>query len=87
MSSGAMTNRAEKTMRIKHSVGIMLATVALAGCDMFAGPAADIPDTELRSKWRECKRITNPSRTKHLACENYSRECERRKGKGNLVCY
>jgi hypothetical protein len=54
---------------------------------MFAGPAADIPDNELRSKWRECKQIKNPSRTKVLACENYERECSRRKNKGNLVCY
>ena len=68
-----------------HSV--KLAAVTLSGCDMFGGPAADIPDAELRKKWRECKTISNPSRTKVLACENYERECERRKGKGNIACY
>lgn len=74
-------------MQKKRSVGILVTAALLAGCDMFAGPSADIPDNELRQKWRECKTITNPSRTKHLACENYARECERRKDKGNLVCY
>lgn len=68
-------------------LSVMLAAVTLSGCDMFGGPAADIPDAELRKKWRECKTISNPSRTKVLACENYERECDRRKGKGNIACY
>ncbi|MEC8082853.1 MAG: hypothetical protein VX148_15435 [Pseudomonadota bacterium] len=68
-------------------LSVMLAAVTLSGCDMFGGPSADIPDAELRKKWRECKTLSNPSRTKVLACENYERECERRKGKGNIACY
>lgn len=77
----------EKLMKKAYIVGTLLAISALNGCDMFGGPSADIPDDELRKKWRECKQITNMSRTKVLACENYERECERRKKKGNLVCY
>lgn len=74
-------------MRSCLYVTTLISLLLLAGCDMFAGPSADIPDRELRSKWRECKQIKNPSRTKVLACENYERECDRRKNKGNLVCY
>ncbi|MFD1382223.1 hypothetical protein ACFQ45_02515 [Rhodanobacter aciditrophus] len=65
----------------------VLVVASLSGCDMFGGPSADIPDAELRSKWRECKTISNPSRTKVLACENYERECDRRRKKGNIACY
>lgn len=69
------------------SIGVTLTALTLNGCDMFGGPSADIPDAELRQKWRECKIISNPSRTKVLACENYERECARRKNKGNIACY
>ncbi|TPE52854.1 hypothetical protein FJM67_07515 [Maribrevibacterium harenarium] len=74
-------------MRKITLLGLLTAAIVLSGCDMFGGPSADIPDAELRSKWRECKTIANPSRTKVLACENYERECARRKDKGNFVCY
>ncbi|TDO96360.1 hypothetical protein [Marinomonas balearica] len=70
-----------------YFTGLMTAVLTLSGCDMFGGPSADIKDADLRKKWRECKTISNPSRTKALACENYVRECARRKGNGNLVCY
>lgn len=74
-------------MRAFSTLALLLTTITLAGCDMFGGPSADIPDTELRTKWRECKYLSEPSRTKALACENYTRECERRKDNGNFVCY
>lgn len=74
-------------MRNYIFLSIILSALTLSGCDMFAGPSADIPNTELRQKWRECKSISNPSRTKVLACENYERECARRKNKGNIACY
>lgn len=74
-------------MRKPLLLSTMFTTIILSGCDMFGGPSADIPDAELRQKWRECKSISNPSRTKVLACENYERECERRKSKGNIACY
>jgi hypothetical protein len=74
-------------MRLKLTFGLLIATLTLAGCDMFGGPAADIPDDQLRAKWRECKTFSNPSRTKVLACDNYTRECDRRKSNGNFACY
>jgi len=74
-------------MRVKLTFGLLIATLTLAGCDMFGGPAADIPDEQLRAKWRECKSFSNPSRTKVLACDNYTRECDRRKSNGNFACY
>ncbi|MEO9653766.1 hypothetical protein [Marinomonas sp.] len=74
-------------MRAFGTLALLLCTLSLAACDFFAGPSADIPDNELRQKWRECKYLSNPSRTKALACDNYERECDRRKGKGNFACY
>ncbi len=74
-------------MKFINTAGILLLVSGLAACDMFSNPSAEIPDSELRSKWRECKSLSNPSRTKALACDNYDRECDRRKGKGNLACY
>lgn len=75
-------------MKFINTAGITLLTlVGLTACDLFSNPSAEIPNTELRSKWRECKVISNPSRTKALACDNYERECDRRKSKGNLACY
>lgn len=72
--------------QLKKYFPITLA-LTISGCDMFGGPAGDIPENELRDKWRECNIITNPSRTKALACDNYQRECDRRKRNGQLVCY
>ena len=74
-------------MGIKRIFGLFIVILSLTGCDMFGGPAADIPDDELRTKWRDCKSFINPSRTKVLACENYDRECDRRKRNGNFACY
>lgn len=74
-------------MRKSLLLTITLSAMMVSGCDMFGGPSADIPDGELRKMWRECKYISNPSRTKVLACENYERECARRKDKGNIACY
>lgn len=75
-------------MKLIIKLGIIALTiVGLTACDMFSSPSAEIPDRELRTKWRDCKANQNPSRTKALACDNYERECDRRKSKGNLVCY
>lgn len=74
-------------MRSTFYICALIATLLLSGCDLFSSSASKIPDDELRSKWRECKSYTNPAATTVLACENFQRECDRRKGKGNLVCY
>ncbi|MFT2111058.1 hypothetical protein [Marinomonas sp. 2405UD68-3] len=74
-------------MKFINVTGILILAVGLTACDIFSNPSEQIPNSDLRSKWRECTSISNPSRTKALACDNYERECDRRKGKGNLVCY
>ncbi len=73
-------------MIVKKIIGLMLITTLIMGCDMFAGPAAKISDIELRAKWKKCKSNKIPSRTAVLACENYERECKRRREDGNKVC-
>lgn len=65
---------------------LLMISVFLEGCDT-GGKSAKIPDLELRKKWKECNMIEKPSRIKALACENYTRQCAKRKKAGNLVCY
>lgn len=68
-------------------IGVLLFAALLAGCDGWGNKSAKIPDMELREKWRTCKKVEKPSRIMVLACENYERECAKRKKNGNLVCY
>lgn len=74
-------------MQIKISLWVsILALFLLVGCG-GGGKSAGIPDSKLRMEWRECKGLKNPSRLKNMACENYERECVRRKENGNRACY
>lgn len=72
--------------RKMHFLGGLVIAGLLAACDVGGGPAAKIPDDELKAKWRGCKLNNNPSRLAVLACENYERECARRAKKGNYLC-
>ncbi len=73
-------------MTIKHLIGLLTISALLFGCDMFAGPSANIPNSELRAKMKKCKANKMPSRTAVLACENYARECKRRNNDGKRIC-
>lgn len=64
---------------------LLLVSFLLTSCG-GGGKSASIPDMELRSKWKGCKAAENPSRIKAMACENYERECARRKKNGKRVC-
>jgi len=65
-------------MNYKIIAAITISTFFLAGCDMFGGPSAKIPDKELRAKWKRCEANPSPSRTAVLACANFKRECDKR---------
>lgn len=65
---------------------LLLVSLLCTGCG-GGGKSAGIPDAELRTKWAGCKTAQNPSRIKAMACENYERECARRKKNGERVCY
>ena len=73
-------------MNYKIVVSLVISAALLAGCDMFGGPSADLSNKELRAKWKRCKANPSPSRTAVLACENFKRECDRRKSNGEHVC-
>ncbi|NKB31632.1 MAG: hypothetical protein GKR91_00845 [Pseudomonadales bacterium] len=45
------------------------------------GPLTEIAalsDSELRSEMAQCHAIPNPSNSKAIACQNFTRECEKR---------
>ena len=57
---------------------------ASAGCDRAI---EKISDQELQGKYAECQSTENPSAAMGFACENYKRECKRRREEtGRYIC-
>lgn len=55
------------------------------GCDRAI---EKVSDQELMGKYSECQNAENPSAAMGFACENYKKECERRrKETGRYICY
>lgn len=77
----------EKTKRFPL-LGLLLAGLLLSGCDNWGPPnkPEKIPDAELREKWRGCQNLKEATPLTALSCDNYIRECKRRKKK-EVVCY
>jgi len=62
----------------------LLPVVALlAGCE---GKLASLSDTELQDRMLECRSTTEQSPGMAISCDNYRRECARRREAGNFVC-
>jgi len=59
------------------SLVIMLPSFALIACGPLTEIAA-MSDSELRSELAQCHAIPNPSNSKAIACQNFTRECEKR---------
>jgi len=71
-----------------HVLPLLLIPVVLmaSGCDQRS-PLAHLSDYELSEKHDRCleKRPTAPGA--HIACENYKKECEKRRNElGSYVC-
>ena len=58
-------------------------TALLAGCE---SKLASLSDTELQDKMYECRSTTEQSPGMAISCDNYRRECARRRDAGNFVC-
>jgi len=57
----------------------------LSACDS-GGKFASYDDRKIRAEHQRCISESNPSRTRAIACDNYERECLRRKEMGNNIC-
>ena len=55
----------------------------LAGCN---NEAAKIPDNELADNIYACRTAVDQSPGFAIRCDNYKRECERRREEGRYVC-
>ncbi len=68
-----------------HLTVLSLFIGATTGCDRAI---EKVSDQELLAKYSECQSTDNPSAAMGFACENYKRECERRrKETGRYICY
>ncbi len=54
-------------------LGLVLFTV---GCEKEIEKVSNV---KLREKWQECEYTRNPAPAMGFACENYRKECERRR--------
>lgn len=54
-----------------------------SGCE---GKLAGMSDTTLQDKMHECNTQTSQSPGFAISCDNYRRECERRREAGRYVC-
>jgi len=62
----------------------LLPVVALlTGCE---SKLASLSDTELQDRMFECRSTTEQSPGMAISCDNYRRECARRREAGNFVC-
>lgn len=58
-------------------------TAGLTGCE---GKLAKLPDTELQDRIYECQHTVDQAPGFAISCDNYRRECERRREEGRFVC-
>lgn len=66
--------------------GLVVSTALLAGCE-GGGNLKGLSDDELVEKVSECVDMNEPGPAMVLACENYQRECKRRREEtGIYVC-
>lgn len=55
----------------------------IAGCE---GKLAQMPDTELQDRMYECDSTAEQAPGMAISCDNYRRECKRRRDEGRFVC-
>jgi hypothetical protein len=59
------------------------ALAALAGCE---GKLAKISDADLQDRMYECNTTVDQAPGMAISCDNYRRECHRRRDEGRFVC-
>ena len=69
--------------RIPAAMLLVAIPLGLAGCE---GKLASLSDTELQDRMYECETTVDQSPGMAISCDNYRRECERRREEGRFVC-
>lgn len=62
---------------------LLAGMLGLAGCE---GKLAQLSDTELQDRMYECDTTAEQSPGMAISCDNYRRECQRRRDQGHYVC-
>ena len=63
--------------------GIAACLLLLSGCE---GKLAGMEDNELQDRMHACRTTTNQAPGFAISCDNYKRECDRRRKEGRFVC-
>ncbi|MEM1436291.1 MAG: hypothetical protein AAGG11_19725 [Pseudomonadota bacterium] len=61
----------------------LLCALLIAGC---GSELESLTDNELQDRVYECKGETSMSPGRAISCDNYERECQRRRKEGRFVC-
>jgi len=69
------------SLRISCALGI--AVILCSGC---SNKLAGMDDNELQDKSYACRQATQQSPGFAISCDNYKRECERRREAGRFLC-
>lgn len=62
---------------------LLAGLLGLAGCE---GKLAKISDSELQDRMYECNTTLEQSPGMAISCDNFRRECQRRRDQGRYVC-
>lgn len=62
---------------------LLLGLLGLAACE---GKLAGLSDTELQDRMYDCNNTADQAPGFAIRCDNYRRECERRREEGRYVC-
>lgn len=73
----------DKWLEKAGRLALIAAVVFLAACE---SKWDKMPDEELAAKSAECFNMNSPGAAMAKACENYERECKKRRDKGIYAC-
>ncbi|MEQ8783474.1 MAG: hypothetical protein RIE06_27745 [Roseibium album] len=64
----------------------LLLVVGVTGLSACESRLAGLSDTDLQDRMYECNTTVDQSPGMAISCDNYRRECQRRRDEGRFVC-
>ena len=65
------------------TIALLVAALFTAGCD---SALSRLSDNELQDRMYECRNAHKQSPGSAISCDNFERECKRRRSAGKFVC-